>query len=345
VTQRIPDEEGYEIEVVTAPPPRPRRRAENPAVDEAIQSGEIVLPRSTVIRSQSSPAIEVPPAEPPAPVPVAVPNRRPSVPTLVRRRARFVWLLLAVIPLAGAIGFAFVKSTPGPVSAPKTVELDAVAQLVGTTLDAEARAALIRAEAIASSPTLRAAIQTDAGTLADMAKDHDIVLPSGPDEALEVFQDSPTGRKSMLRIPTGAPSVPPPGIEKTRLEQRGDRLLVVADAKVTSASSADGDGEIVLTTPIDLSAIQKRSYVEVTGVELTGFGKPITLGGGDAAANGERVTAKVTTTLDTQSLAVNATVPIPEVEPQSQSLLRIARGACIGLVVIFLIGFALSFRR
>jgi hypothetical protein len=275
---------------------------------------------------------------------------RPTAP----RRARLVWLLLAMPAIAGAIALAFVKpadpAAAAAAPAPKSVEIDTVAQLVGATLDAEGKAALIRAEAIASSPTLRAAIQTDAGTLADMAKDHDIDLPSGSDAgsdaALQIFQVSPAGRKVLLAMPSGATAVTPPGVGKTRLEERGNRLVVIADAKITTQS--DPSGEVVLTTPIDLSAIQNRTYAEVTGVELTGFGKPIAIGGGAAVANGARVTASVTTAGSEHSLAVSATIPVAAAAveaPHAQNLLRIVHATCIGLAVVFLIGFVLSLRR
>ena len=56
VSQSPNSDDDYQVDIVVAPRVPPRRpRTPNPAVDEAIQSGEIELPRSLIVRSSSNP--------------------------------------------------------------------------------------------------------------------------------------------------------------------------------------------------------------------------------------------------------------------------------------------------
>src|SRR5688500_14410740 len=138
----------------------PTRQHHNPA-DDVIESGEIVERRSLVIRSQKPADFNDGPTE------LAI---RP-VDIEHKRSWRGLWVAAAIIfGVAAAMGFV-----TKPVASASDA-LVARAEMIGTTLDGEARAALVKAEAIASSPVLRAAITTDARTLADMVRDRDLTF-------------------------------------------------------------------------------------------------------------------------------------------------------------------------
>ena len=343
VSQRPPtDEVEIEVDAPPAPKPRPRRRAENPAVDEAIQSGEINLPRSMIVRS-SSQAIPQQAVTPPAAsaAPAAAPrSAKPG------RSLWFVWLALALSAGAAAFELGYVKPTVVQPPPPQTIEADTAAQLVGTTLDGDARAAQVRVEAIAQTPMLRAGIQTDAKTLEDMAHDNNLVFPHAAGETIEVFQTTAAGRTSVLRVPSDGPAVTPPPAGSQHIEQRGDQLFVVANATITSSTTNAPAGEVALAAPIDLSAVQKRPYEQLTGVELTGFDKPIAVGGGQAVANGAPVTGKiVTTSVKTPPLAVVGTVAMPPPVTRPKDFVFPTRLGCAGFAFVMLIVFGMSLRR
>lgn len=349
MSEQSPNDDAYEIEVAEAPAQKPRpRRAENPAVDETIHSGEISLPRSMIVRSASSPAIpQQPPEHPVTPAPGAAPPAVASpLPAPHRRSLWFVWLALAVSAGAAAVVFGSVKPTVIQPAPPHTIEADTTAQLVGTTLDGAARAALMRVEAIVQTPMLRAGIQTDAKTLGDMASDRDLVFPHAAGETIEVFQTGASGRALALRIPSDAAAVTPPAVGATRIEQRGDGLVVVADAAITSSATNAAAGEVVLVAPIDLSLIQKRPYEQLTGVQLAGFDKPIALGGGASVANGALVIGKVeTTTGKTPALEVDGTIAVPPAVRQPKGYVLPVRVGCAGFAFAMLIVFGISLRR
>lgn len=340
------DKDEYQLVVEATPPPATQRRprAANPAVDDVIQSGEINVPRSLVVRSRSHPSMPVMDDDPEATELTSIPTPPVAAAAPAKRRVQLVWLLAALAPAVAAIALELVKpAKTAPVV--QTAEADSVAQLIGTTFDGEVRGAQVRAEAIASSSMLRAAIQTDANTLADMAKDRDVVFPHKAGESIEVFQLAGTARNSMLRIPPDAPPITPPPPGSARLEERGGTVVIVADASVTSQSGAVG-GEIALVAPIDLTSIQKRPYEHLTGVTLTGFATPIVLGGGAPAPNGSTVVSQVTmTTAKGPALAVTALVAMPKEDTSTLTLIRRLRLACAGLALAFVLMFGVSLLR
>src|SRR5688572_18338782 len=140
----------------TLPPNRRRNTA-----DDVIESGEIETDRrSLVIRSQKLPAVDwnEGPTELSVPALVAVPRKR-----------NWRMLLLAGAIVLGIAAVALVLRAKPDGTAVNALE--ARAEMIGSTLDGEARAVLVRAEAMATSPMLRAAVETDASTLANMARD------------------------------------------------------------------------------------------------------------------------------------------------------------------------------
>ncbi|HEX3481820.1 MAG TPA: serine/threonine-protein kinase, partial [Kofleriaceae bacterium] len=156
-------------------------------------SGEIELPPPDLL-----PAVVLPP------VAEAV-----SLPALPRRRSpRLLWLASAVLAaVAGAGVMVLEDQTRATAEQAIAAALDADAEKLANLIDGEARAAQLRANGIAAMPMLRAAIETDAATLHDMA-DSDFLFTPTSGEVLELFQLSDRGTPAS--IPREAlPPAPP----------------------------------------------------------------------------------------------------------------------------------------
>jgi hypothetical protein len=281
-----------EIEVIhhAAPAPAGRgRRKPNSAADEVIATGEIVehAARSLVVRAGSK--IEISDElSVPARVAPAEKSRKHTMGLLV------VALLVPAVAATTMLAERTATRTDEPVRAVGTpAAVEASAELIGVTLDAEARAALVQAQAIASSSMLRAAIQTDAKTLADMVRDHDLVVSVERNETVEVFQMRDGARASLLRIPAGAPSLeaPPPG--KMRIIRHGNGVAAIATAPITNQSGVEG--EVVISIPIDLEPVKARLRPHVIGSTLTGLASPVSLV--TAAGTGTAVEVPISTKL------------------------------------------------
>jgi hypothetical protein len=324
-----PDDE-YQVVIAAAPVAPPRRpRTPNPVVDEAIQSGEIELPRSLIIRSSASPPLqrEEDRTEP------TLPPRQPTAPVRARRFGRIAWLVAAVAPALAAIVLQVAQPAAKPATTvPHTGETDTTVQLVAVTLDGEVHAAQLRAEAIATSSMLRAGIQTDAATLNDMARDKDMVFSLAPGERAEVFQ---AGGVSLLRVPAGGAAIENVVANTALLEVQGNTTSIVVSAPITKQDGTVA-GVIALATPIDVSRLKGGHFEQLTGVTLTGLGAPVALGGGSAAPNGIPIKQPIATSIKGATLAINATLAAPVVTNNDQ-LLKTARYACAVLATLFVL--------
>jgi hypothetical protein len=343
VSQTPNPNEDYEV-VVAEAPPRPRKpRAQNPAVDDVIQTGEIA-PRSTVVRSSSRPIAIADRDDDTEPVQ----SRTFSPPIVVTRSKKIppiVWLVAAVAPVLAAIALRAAHPTPSkPAQITSAPEADALAQLAGTLFDGEAKATKARADAIATSSMLRAGIQTDAKTLQNMANDKDVVFPLNAGESMEVFQGTGASHVAMLSLPPNAEQlvVPPEGTAQLRVH--GTTVEVVVGAAISTTSGTSG-GELALAAPIDLKSLQGRGG-KLTAIALTGGGTPIDLGGGAAAPGGRVITAPISTTFAKgPSLAIAATVAAAASADSGSEVLDKAGYACAALATLFLIMFAVSLFR
>ena len=245
-----------------APPAKPAPRRRSGLADEPIESGEIVPiaeRRSLIIRSQPNLERIPDPASPPA---------RPAAPA----KSRAPYLLLVGAVVAAAAGFVvptFEKSKPS------TEVLSAATTMIAATIDGEASAARSRADAIATNPMLRNGVDTDAQTLADMARDKDLVVPVAGKEVVEVFRIVDGKRESMLRIPQEGRALEPGPVGKVRLAVRVDQgPAMVASAKIEKANV---DGEVVIAVPLDLEPIRQRLVDSVHEAVLVGLAVPVVI--------------------------------------------------------------------
>jgi hypothetical protein len=258
-------------------------------------------------------------------------------PVPVRRFGRLAFLVAAIAPAIAAIVLRVSQPAPPAVtSTTKSAEAEAVAQLIATTIDGEAHATQVRADAIASSTMLRAAIQTDAATIADMFKDQDVAVTLAKGERMEIFQLRDGNATSMFRYPADGAAVTPVPPGTARLELDGHAVTVV----VTTAVAKQGGGAlgtIALAAPIDLSRAQGRTYEQLSGVALSGFGAPIPLGGGAPAATGTKISVPVvTTTAKGPTLSITATLAAAQVTSNGR-LVTNAVYVCAALATLFLL--------
>lgn len=283
----------------TAPPPRPVPQRRSNTVEEVIESGEIVERRSLVIRSQSLPAIDW---SDEATEITAIPARPPT------RNRSVVWLVAAgVCGVAAAVALALVARS----DAATLAALEPAAEMIGTTLEGEARAAMLRAEAFATSPALRAGIETDANTLADMARDQDLAFTLQRGDVVEVFQIRDGARTLMLRLPAVDPVRNPPTVGQTHVDVRDHRVVVVATTAVANQRSAIA-GQIVLSTPVDLAPVARRVSEHASGAVLEGLGEPVALVNGAATAT-VRIPIRARAPI-TGALSLAAVVPQPTLQ-------------------------------
>lgn len=276
-----------DLEIDTLPEakrPPPRRRASNPDVDEQIHTGEI-QPRSLIVRSGAQSPLAKPELSVELDRAVAQPEvfaeSSRSLPSLAPRRAPWPWLGLAAIAIAGlgvAIVFAtHTKSTPHatPTEDPSDrLALQTAAQLLGATIDGDARALLVRAQSYAASPMLRAGILTDARTVEDIARDNDL-FGLAPTEIVEVIQIRDGVRTLLLRLPANASALTAPAPGKTTLIVRDGALAVIGTAPIADQHGITG--EVVLETPLNIEPVQKQIADHAAAANIVGLAAPIIL--------------------------------------------------------------------
>ena len=216
-------------------------------------------------------AIEVPPAAAPVPAEaIALPPPSKS------RAGLFLALALALIAGgAGALLMLQSKKLAAHSDPAAAATVDTAASDLASALDATANEARMRAQGTASAPVLRAAIQTDAATLADMVRDGALAKP-GPGEVLEILQVRGTARSSLLRLPESAKSLSD-AAEEPHVAVVDGQVRIVAGAPVSPANASPVSGEVMLSEPVDLQAVASKLKGHVIGAQVEGLGAPIVL--------------------------------------------------------------------
>jgi hypothetical protein len=320
------------MEIIPIPP---RRRSS--AIDEPIESGEIDgSRRSLIIRSSQSQPIVQPPMEMPVGTIVPPFHSGPiALPQPVKKPMFAVWLGLAVIAALAALVVPMLAKPAATAGAPN---LEPIAALIGATIDGDARAAQTRIDAVATTPMLRAAIETDAQTLADMARDKDLLFPVKAGETLEVFQITDK-RASMLRVPASAGAIESVAPGKVLLVSRLDGIAIVVAAKV--ASQSDITGEVALVVPVDLSAVKQRLAAVVDEGIVMGLAMPVVVVK-STGVKGKVVTIPIATQVSDVKLSLSAIVQPSNAAGSSLAAVRIGG---FGLAGLFFVLFLVALRR
>ncbi len=232
----------------------------------------------------------------------ATPAAAPTMP-IKKAKSKAGLFLLAVGIIAVGAGVALkltdtgagakADSEPDP-AAVAAVQADA--DKLGAALDGEAHAARLRADTIATTPMLRAAIETDAATVKDMAASEHLFTQPKPGEVLEVYQLKNDKLASLLRVPEGAPPLAAgSGSGALRVDSDGQAVTVVATAPITAQSGAVA-GAITVASAVDLTAIKRGIAEHALGATLLGRAKPLELA--KPSRPGATVTLHVPTSKD-----------------------------------------------
>ena len=269
---------------------------------------------------------------------------------LAQRRANLVWLVGAIGALVAAGAVSFVAQTSDRTT-PVAVEIEA--ERIASAIDLSAKSAHVQADGVAMTPMVRAAIETDAATMNDVAK-NEIHLALNPGETLEVFQLRGQSATTLLRWPASAmPLRPVPG-HGTRLENSGKSSLdVVAGAPIAPQGAPQGErqgdrksdvgGEVVMSMPVDLALTRQHLSALVVEASLVGIGQPLALVAPRAnAGETTQVSFPVQPSADWKLATMRLTVEIASRRPR---WIAPARYACVALSGLMLLLFVFGLRR
>ena len=191
-------------------------------------------------------------------------------------RSSALWLVGAA--LSGMVAVAVTVADQLIVGAGERAASSALAadvERIASVFEASARSAHMRADGIATTPMLRAAIETDAATLRDIANTEMMFTPD-KGEALEIFQLRGDAATSLLRVPKTAAALPPLRGRGTQIQSDGHSVIVVASAPISGYRAAIAGG-IVLATPVDLTSIRRALDDHSVRASLTGLGGELVL--------------------------------------------------------------------
>jgi serine/threonine protein kinase len=202
--------------------------------------------------------------------------RVPAPAPQTRRRADAPWLVAALVGASIAGGATVAEHAAAP-AAPDASLFDGDARAISAALETAVHTAQLRVDGTAATPMLRAAIETDAATIADLAHDGKLIAPAQR-EVVEIFQNRDGRSSSMLRVPADAPAIEVRANRETRVETDGTQLLVIAAAPIPNSHSGTG-GTFAMSVPVDLEPIQKLLQGRVETASLAGLGREVRLVG------------------------------------------------------------------
>jgi len=257
------------------------------------------------------------------------------------RRSPAVWLVASVLAgiCAGAVSLAD-HMLVGAEDRATASALTADAERIASSFDAALRSAQLRADGIATTPMLRAAIETDAATLRDLAS-NEMVFTAAPGESLEVFQFSAGKPVSLLRIPKTAPALQPVIGRDARVRSDGLGVTLAVNVPISGYRSGIAGG-IVISTPIDLAAARHALDGHSYAASLTGLGGELML----ADAHGEPGGPPVVLPVPSMG-SWNGTAKLVATPKRATGLgwSAPARYMSSGLAVLLLLGFVASLGR
>jgi serine/threonine protein kinase len=195
-------------------------------------------------------------------------------PPVMQRKRIPEWLAGGIVGLIVAAALTVFGMARKPVEIDPTV-FEPDARAIAGALDASARAAHLRADGAASAPMLRAAIETDAATLADLAKNERLFTP-GPHETVEIFQVRDGRTTPLLRMPAEATPLRPIAGREARVECDGKDVEIVVAAPIAGYKPRI-NGTLAIAMPVDLATVQ-RGLAERAGVAtITGLASDVPL--------------------------------------------------------------------
>lgn len=169
--------------------------------------------------------------------------------------------------------------------------VEAAAADLSAALTSQIHAATQRATALATTPMLRAGIETDASTIHDLVATESLFAAS-PGEIIEVFQLQGQRLLSMIRVPASAAPLVASSAARVQLSRAGSSLHVTASAPIALQRTGVG-GSIAVSVTGDLTAIKRRVARDVLEATLVGLEAPIPLVDRTDSAIGPRVALRL----------------------------------------------------
>jgi hypothetical protein len=212
---------------------------------------------------------------------------------------------------------------------------------IGLTIDAAARTAHQRAAAIAQTPMLRAAILTDAATVADIMTS-ELKFQRSPGEVVELFQVRNGKLESLIRLPASARPLPATGdaeVTTAQLDDTGPRVVV--SAHVRRIKDAEGyepgiTGMFMLSGPVGVGAIRQQLAGYAADAALVQAGRSVLLVHQPDVAAGEPMSIEVPST--TAQLTLTAA---PLLAGHRAPWIELARNISLAAGAVMAIGFGL----
>jgi serine/threonine protein kinase len=270
-------------------------------------------------------------------------ERAASAGPVPERRSTVLWLVGAMTAAVVAIGVtvaAQIVSSAGERTAAAALTADA--ERISSAFDAAARSAHMRADGIATTPMLRAAIETDAATLNDLAN-NEMIFTANKGEALEVFQFRGPRTTTLLRLPRTAPALPALKGRETRLRLDGRDATIIASAPI-SGYQANLVGGLVISMPVDLAAVRRALDDHAVRATLTGLGSDLVLAGSAGTASGDAPVRLAVPSGGDWSAGSAMLVATPK-RPAGLPWAMPVRNMSGGLAALLLLGFVVSLVR
>ncbi len=277
----------------TSPPPPSGRLADgtplpSPALAAPPPPPDPTLPLTTPTLAPLPILAPLPVDLDPTPRPAAIPAAA-TLPIGPRRRVLGCMIAAVAAVAAGAALLATRPPATSPGRDAARTALVAEADRLATSLEAQGRATRARAEGLAMAPVLRAAIDTDAATLQDLADSRGL-MTLAPGETIEVLIARGPGLELALRLPATAPPLTDGAATLAdadaapHLRAAGRGPVVSAMVPITN-QRGERAGALVVASPIDVAPIAARVARHARSASLVGLGPALTLvrdGGGGA---------------------------------------------------------------
>jgi hypothetical protein len=260
----------------------------------------------------------------------------------MHRRPSMRWLGGAAMWFTSAIAIAMCAPHSTHTLAPATVAaLEHQAAELGLTIDAAVRAAHRRAQSVANTPMMRAAILTDAATVADMMKS-EFNFQLAPGEVVELFQVHDGQIDTLIRMPATARALPRiQDRDVARVEIDAAGLRVIAGAHVDRLKDGAGydarvAGMFMLSSPVGVEAVRQQIAEYAENATLVDASRAFRLVHQPSEAPGHTLSLAVATEAGKLTLAV-----VPRLTGDRAPWLDLARNISFVLGALMGIMFAL----
>ena len=198
-----------------------------------------------------------------------------------RPRAPWWMAVLAVIVAGGGTALPMVWKPGGAGDAMPKLQMDV--DRLAQAIDSTTNGAKMRAKELATTPLLRAGIETDAATIQDLAKNEALFVPVNG-ETIEIFQLHDGTPASILRTPASAAALQPASDEGVHVDTDGHAVTIIASALIQKQDTKPG-GVMIVARPCDLAGIAQTLGEHVQGAQLVGLAKPVVLVPSKGAGN------------------------------------------------------------